>query len=73
MSATNTVFVVKVWTVDDVVEEVITATTPKVSTISVVEIMEATIETKSVAVLCAIKESMLDAIMEVVDSTMEAT
>lgn len=50
-----------------------TSTVPKALTISMVETIEVTIEAKSIAVLWAIEETTLNAITEVVDSTIEAT
>lgn len=68
LSAIYKVIVVEVWTVNNVVE-VVSTTTPEVVTFNSVEIVEATMEAKSVTVFWAIKENTLDAIIEVVDST----
>lgn len=45
----NKVIFVEVWTVDDVVEKIVAATTPEASVVNAVEIVEATAEAKSVA------------------------
>lgn len=71
--ATDRVIVVEVWTIDDVVEEVVAATVLEVSTINVVEKVRATVEAKSVAVLWAIEENTLNVIIEVVDSTIDVS
>lgn len=69
LSTTDTIIIVEVWTIDDVV---VAAMAPKASTVSVVKIVEEIVEAKSVKVLWAIKENTLDAITKVVDSIVEA-
>lgn len=62
LSAVNTIIVIKVWTVNDIVEEVAAATKLGASMVSVVETVEATMEAKS------IEESMLESVTKVIDS-----
>lgn len=57
LSTIDTVIIVKVWTVNNVVEEVVMAMALEAPTMSVVEIVEAAMEAKSVTVLWAIEES----------------
>lgn len=71
LSTTNKDIIVEVYTINDMVEEVVLATAPKASTTSIVETVEEIVEEMSVIVFWAINENMLGSITEVVNSTVE--